>query len=53
MKLDRFPTVVGLQAGNLDDPSIYQPSKDVFVSSAQPWDYLDPATEKHTHEQPT
>ena len=31
----------------------YGPTKDVFTSSAQPWDYLDPALEKFTHEQPT
>jgi len=53
LRLDRFPQVLGLQAGNLNDPSLYRPSKDVFTSSAQPWDYLDPALEKHTHEQPT
>lgn len=53
LKLDRFPTVLGLQAGNLDDPSIYRPTEDVFTSSAQPWDCMDPAIEKHTHEQPT
>jgi hypothetical protein len=34
---------VGIKAGSLDDPSWYHPIKDVWVSSAQPWDRLDPA----------
>jgi hypothetical protein len=50
LKLERFPDLLGLQAGSLDDPSIYRPAMDVFTSSAQPWDYLDPAVQKHTHE---
>jgi hypothetical protein len=50
LKLERLPHVLGFQAGGLDDPSIYRPTMDVFTSSAQPWDYLDPAVQKHTHE---
>jgi hypothetical protein len=50
LKLERLPHLVGLQAGSLDDPSIYRPAMDVFISSAQPWDYLNPAVQKHTHE---
>jgi hypothetical protein len=37
---------VGIKAGSLDDPSWYHPVKDVWVSSAQPWDCLDPAVPK-------
>lgn len=29
-----------LYAGSLDDPSWYEPSRDIFVKSAQPWDLM-------------
>jgi hypothetical protein len=38
VKLERRPDVLGLQAGSLDDPSIYRPMMDVFTASAPPWD---------------
>jgi hypothetical protein len=38
-----------LQAGSLDDPSMYRPMMDAFISSAQPWDHMDPKIQKHTH----
>jgi hypothetical protein len=41
-----------LQAGSLDDPSMYRPMMDVFTSSAQPWDHMDPKVQKHTHGTP-
>jgi len=47
VKLERLPDVLGLQAGSLDDPSIYRPAMDVFISSAQPWDHMDPNIQKH------
>ena len=31
-----------IYAGSLDDPSWYQPSRDIYVASAQPWDVLHP-----------
>ncbi len=31
-----------LYAGSLDDPSWYQPSQDIYVASAQPWDVMHP-----------
>ena len=31
-----------LYAGSLDDPSWYQPSRDIDVASAQPWDIMHP-----------
>ncbi len=31
-----------LHAGGLDDPSWYEPSRDIYVASAQPWDVLHP-----------
>jgi hypothetical protein len=41
-KLERLPNILALQAGSLDDPSMYRPMMDVFTSSAQPWDHMDP-----------
>src|SRR6516225_772077 len=49
VKLERLPDVLGLQAGSLDDPSTYRPMMDVFTSSAQSWDHMDPKVQKHTH----
>jgi hypothetical protein len=46
---ERRPDVLGLQAASLDDPSTYEPVMDVFISSAQPWDNMDPKVQKHTH----
>ena len=35
-----------IQAGSLDDPSGHQPTMDLFLSSAQPWDFMNPALPK-------
>jgi len=40
------PDLMVLQAGSLDDPSIFKPQMDIYTSSAQPWDYMDPALPK-------
>ena len=29
-----------LYAGSLDGPSEYQPSRDIYVASAQPWNWM-------------
>ena len=47
IKLARFPDLLGLQAGSLDDPSIYRPTIDAFTSSASPWDHMSPETRKY------
>jgi len=47
IKLERLPDILGLQAGSLDDPSIFRPAMDVFASSAQPWDHMNPEVQKH------
>jgi len=52
VKLERLPDILGLQAGSLDNPSFYRPAMDVFTVSAQPWDHMDPTTQKHTHAPP-
>jgi hypothetical protein len=36
------PDIISIQAGSLDDPSWFQPQADIYVASAQPWDYLNP-----------
>jgi hypothetical protein len=51
-KLERLPNILALQAGSLDDASMYRPTMDVFTSSAQPWDHMDPKVQKHTHAVP-
>jgi hypothetical protein len=38
--------VLSLQEGSLDDPSWSQPQVDIYVASAQPWDYLNPDSPK-------
>ena len=38
--------MVGLLAGSLDDPSEFQPTMDIFISDAQPWDQMDPSLPK-------
>jgi len=40
------PEIVTLRAGSLDDPSVFRPSQDIYTSSAQPWDYMNPALAK-------
>ncbi len=35
-----------VSASTLDDPSIYKPQMDFWVSDAQPWDYMNPELPK-------
>jgi hypothetical protein len=35
--------LLGIRAGTLDDTSMYQPSANIFTSSAAVWDHRDPA----------
>jgi hypothetical protein len=41
------PDLVGLRVGTLDDPSGFRAEADIFVRSAQPWDYMNPALSKY------
>ncbi len=41
-RFSRMPNVIGIPAGSLDDPSWHKPLADIFTSSAQPWDYMNP-----------
>jgi hypothetical protein len=45
-KLERLPDVLGVQAGSLDDPSLYKPAMNRFTNGAQPWDCMHPDTQK-------
>ena len=45
-KLERMPDVLGLQAGSLDNPARFKPTIDLFTDSAQPWDHMQPGTQK-------
>jgi hypothetical protein len=37
-----MPDFMVLHASSLDDPSWYQPQRDIYVASAQPWDVMHP-----------
>lgn len=36
-----------IYAGSLDDPSWYDPIRDIYAASAQPWDLMNPDLKKH------
>src|ERR1700722_16575329 len=40
------PDMVGIRVSSFDDPSWFKPEADIFVKSAQPWDYMNPALPK-------
>ena len=44
--LERFPDMVGLLAGSLDDPSLHKPAADIFTASAHAWDHMGPSSRK-------
>jgi len=37
------PEVLYVQAGSLDDPSLYKPTANIWTRSGQSWDCIDPA----------
>jgi len=43
---DGHPDLITIRAGSLDDASVFRPQRDIFTSSAQPWDYMNPALPK-------
>jgi len=45
-KTSGMPQLAIVMAGNLDDPKQFQPGMDVYTSSAQPWDHMNPALPK-------
>jgi hypothetical protein len=46
VRLSSMPDVVAVPAASFDDPSWHKPAMDIFTSSAQPWDYMNPALPK-------
>jgi len=39
---EMMPGVLGVRAGSLDNPSLYQPTVDIYTASAQSWDCMNP-----------
>ena len=44
--------IIGVVASSLDDPNLFKPQMDIFVSDAQAWDLMDPALPKHQQYMP-
>jgi len=42
LRVSARPDLVAIRVGTLDDPSGFRPAADIFVKSAQPWDYMSP-----------
>jgi len=47
-----FPDAAFVTAGSLDDPTWFVPQMIVYISSAQPWDRLDPDLQRFDHMPP-
>jgi hypothetical protein len=45
-KVEAIPDMLFVKAGTLDDPTYFKPAFDIFTSSAQPWDHMNPALPK-------
>jgi hypothetical protein len=41
-----MPENMGIMAGSLDNSSEHKPAIDIYTSSAQPWDYMNPEVAK-------
>jgi hypothetical protein len=44
--LERFPDVIGILAGSLDDPSLHKPAMNIYTASAHEWDHMAPDLQK-------
>jgi hypothetical protein len=42
----RRPDAMAIHLASLDDPSRYRPTADIWTSSAQKWDHMDPSLQK-------
>jgi hypothetical protein len=49
-KLEMLPDIIGIRAGTLDDPSLFNPGVDIFTSSAAHWDFMNPDIPKYQRE---
>ena len=47
-RADALAGILLIHAGSLDDPTQYKPQLDIYTSSAQPWDRMDPDLPKHS-----
>jgi len=47
LQVSTRPDLVGIRVGTLDDPSGFRPAADIFVKSAQPWDFMNPELPKY------
>jgi hypothetical protein len=52
-KVAEEPNIMIIQAASLDDPNWHKPTMDLFLSSAQPWDYMNPDLAKFAKEPTT
>jgi len=41
-KSSGMPDLIMIVFGSLDDPSVFQPTMNVFTENAPPWDHMDP-----------
>lgn len=48
-KPEILPNVLGIRAGSLDNPGLYQPMMDIYTSSARHWDFMNPDLPKFSH----
>lgn len=46
-KFNTMPGFLGIKAGTLNDSSTYVPKLDFYVSSAAPWDFMNPELPKN------
>ena len=44
----RFTDIRPVSAASLDEPACYSPQKDIWVSAAQSWDFMNPEIPKYT-----
>jgi hypothetical protein len=47
LREEHRPKLEFIHVASLDDPSWYRPTMDIFTSSAQPWDLMNPELDKH------
>jgi len=43
-----WPELIVITAGTLDNPSLFKPEMGIYASSAQPWDFMNPALPKYS-----
>lgn len=48
----RMPDIIVIKVASLDDPSWFDPMADLWISSAQPWEHLDPRLPKFPKDPP-